>query len=51
MREKLKKIGLIHLENTCTEFQMLVKMIGVMVYLPPEQMQAYWFQGVRSYVT
>ena len=51
VRNQLKKVGLLPLEHRCDEFQLLVKMIGMMVYLPPKQIQAYWFNGVRSYVT
>lgn len=51
VRNQLKKVGLLPLEHRSDEFQLLVKMIGMMVYLPPKQIQAYWFNGVRSYVT
>ena len=50
IRDKIKKLGLIRLENTNTDFQLFVKMIALLAYLPPEKLQEYWSNGIKNFV-
>ena len=50
IRDKIKKLGLIGLENTNTDFQLFVKMIAMLAYLPPDKLQEYWSNGIKNFV-
>ena len=50
IRDKIKKLGLIKLENTDLEFQLFVKMIAMLAYLPPDKVQEYWGRGIKNFV-
>ena len=51
VREKMKKLGLVRLENENENFSMFVKMLGNLAWLPPAQMQMYWTQGIQVFAT
>ena len=50
IRDKIKKLGLIGLENTNTDFQLFVKMIAMLAYLPPDKLQEYWSKAIKNFV-
>jgi len=49
VRDKVKSLGIAHFELENEEFQLLIKMVGMLAYVPPERVQEFWKKGVKIY--
>ena len=49
MRDRVKSLGIAHFELKDEDFQLLVKMIGMLAYIPPDRVQEFWKKGVKVF--
>ena len=49
IRAKAGKLGLVKLEHENQNFQLFLKMVGAMEYLPAAKIQEFWLRGIQSY--
>ena len=49
MRDKVKSHGIAHFELQDETFQLLIKMVGMLAYVPPSRVQEFWKKGVKVY--
>lgn len=45
----MKNLGIAHFELQDENFQVLVKMIGMLAYVPVDKIQEFWKKGVKVY--
>ena len=49
VRDKVKSHGIAHFELQDETFQLLIKMVGMLAYVPPSRVQEFWKKGVKVY--
>ena len=50
VRRYMQRCCLVSLENENGDFRLLVKLAGVLTYMPPEKVFRFWKDGVQSLV-